>query len=113
MTDFVFAKKFQKPIQLPDTHPFDQINALREDRIGLASEGGRNYLLYARFSRCVSQQSRINTVSGDDSQGIVTRHSERSEAESKNPALKPKGNATGFLDFARNDGTSFTRGGDV
>ena len=34
-------------------------------------------------------------------------HSERSEAESKDPATLPKSNATGFLDFARNDGLAF------
>src|SRR5436190_1290661 len=33
-------------------------------------------------------------------------HSERSEAESKNPAAVRRGYATGFLDFARNDGHS-------
>src|SRR5438874_4920710 len=33
-------------------------------------------------------------------------HSERSEAESKNPAAVTRGYATGFLDFARNDGHS-------
>jgi len=30
-------------------------------------------------------------------------HPERSEAESKDPATTPRGNAAGFLDFVRND----------
>ena len=44
-------------------------------------------------------------------------HSERSAAESKNPAEKPEGFASGFLDFARNDSkinyvSGFQFGGD-
>jgi sirohydrochlorin cobaltochelatase len=35
--------------------------------------------------------------------GIAGRHSERSEAESRNPAAKPVGSSTGSLDFARDD----------
>jgi hypothetical protein len=34
-------------------------------------------------------------------------HPERSAAESKDPATLPKSNATGFLDFARNDSLAF------
>ena len=34
---------------------------------------------------------------------LPLRHPERSEAESKDPAARPSANATGFLDFARND----------
>jgi hypothetical protein len=30
-------------------------------------------------------------------------HPERSAAESKDPVMRPSDNATGFLDFARND----------
>jgi hypothetical protein len=68
--NFVFVKEFQEPIQLSDAHPFDQINMLREIWIGLASECGCNYSVYASFSRCVSEQSRINAVSSDDSQDL-------------------------------------------
>jgi hypothetical protein len=68
MMNFVFAKKFQEPIQLSNAHPFDQINALREDGIGLTSERGRDYFLNAGFSRFVGEQSRINAVPGDNSQ---------------------------------------------
>ena len=35
--------------------------------------------------------------------GIASRHSEHSEAQSRNPVAKPPGNATGSLDFARDD----------
>src|SRR6266498_400303 len=88
--NLVFVKKFQQSIQLSDAHPFDQINILREGRIGLASECGRNYFSYASFLRRISKQSGIYAVSGDNSQDLWTRHSEQSEAKSKNPALKPK-----------------------
>jgi hypothetical protein len=43
---------------------------LRKDRIGLVSECGRNYFRYASFSCCVSEQSWINAVPGDDSQTV-------------------------------------------
>ena len=68
--NFVFIKKFQEPIQLSDAHPFDQINMLRERWIGLVSECGCNYFFYTSFPCCVSEQSRINAVSGDDSQDL-------------------------------------------
>jgi hypothetical protein len=55
---------------LSDAHPFNQIDTLRDDRISLARERGRNYFFYAGFSRRISEQSRINAVSGDDSQGL-------------------------------------------
>src|SRR6476660_4672951 len=37
---------------------------------------------------------------------FATRHSERSEAESKNPAALPNRDSSGSLDFARDDGES-------
>jgi hypothetical protein len=70
VVDFVLAKKLQEPIQLSDAHPLDYIDVLREDRIGLAGECGRNYFLYASFSRCVREQSWINAVSSDDSEDV-------------------------------------------
>src|SRR5205823_9921414 len=80
----VLAKKFQQPVELSDAHPFDQINMLREDRIGFAGECSRNYFLYASFPRSVSKQPRIHSVSGDDSEDIwrcLRCHSERSGVE--------------------------------
>ena len=41
---------------------------------------------------------------------MVDCHSERSEAESKDPAEIALGFATGFLDFARNDSIISSRG---
>jgi hypothetical protein len=35
---------------------------------------------------------------------MITCHSERSEAQSKNPVEEPVRNAAGSLDFARDDG---------
>ena len=90
----VLAKKFQEPVELSDAHPFDQINMLREDRIGFAGECSRNYFLYASFPRSVSKQPRIHPVSGDDSEdiwgalGVIL-----SGAESKNPEYYVPGSA--------------------
>jgi hypothetical protein len=44
--------------------------------------------------------------------GAGSGHPERSEPESKDPATLPKSNATGFLDFARNDSLAFQRFND-
>ena len=60
-------EKFQKAIKLSDAHPFEQINMLLEHRIGLTDESSRDYSFDATVSRCVCEQPRINTISGDDS----------------------------------------------
>ncbi len=44
-----------------------------------------------------SQENAADTVAR------ISSHPERSEAKSRDPAAKPQGNATGFLDSARND----------
>jgi len=72
--NFVFVKEFQEPIQLSDAHPFDQIYMLREHWIGLACKCGRNYFLYARFSRRISEQSGIHAVSSDNSENVWNTH---------------------------------------
>jgi len=47
---------------------------------------------------------KVPLQSADESKvGNLSCHSERSAAESKNPAALPNIFATGFLDFARND----------
>ena len=55
--NFVLIKKLQQSIELPDTHPLNQINMLREDWIGLASKCGCNCRFYTGISRRVSTQS--------------------------------------------------------
>jgi len=66
-----------------------------------------------RYSRVLLEARDANSdvaeFSQENAADAVTRiscHSERSEAKSSDPAARPKGNATGFLDSARND-TSF------
>ena len=96
----------------------EKIDMLSKDGIGLFSKRGRNDFFYASCSRCIGEQSRINAVSGDDSQDIwrcLSCHSEPfdfaqdrlREAKSKNPEYQRPGSATGSLDFARDDGRSF------
>ncbi|PYL66892.1 MAG: hypothetical protein DMF28_10390, partial [Verrucomicrobia bacterium] len=59
-----------KPVQLTDMHPFEQIDMSREGWIGFAGERSSNDFLDASFSRCVSEQSGIHAISGDDSQNL-------------------------------------------
>ena len=65
-----------------------------------------------RYSRVLLEARQANPNAAEFSQenaaetlARICSHPERSEAESRNPATKPQGNATGFLDSARNDET--------
>ncbi|KAF5409689.1 MAG: hypothetical protein Udaeo2_00390 [Candidatus Udaeobacter sp.] len=49
-------------------------------------------------------RSNLEAVNWRSSYVTPRCYPERSEAESKDPVVRPYGNATGFLDFARNDG---------
>jgi hypothetical protein len=90
---------------------------LLECPIGLTGESGSDDFFNAGSTRSIGEQSRVNAVAGNYSQLFrelsANCHSEQSEAESKNPAKLAKTDATGFLDYARNDVTSFSRVGDV
>src|SRR5438045_6052714 len=66
-----------------------------------------------RYSRILLEARDVNSDVAEFSQenaadalARISSHPERSEAKSRDPAAKPEGNATGFLDSARND-TSF------
>jgi excinuclease ABC subunit C len=66
-----------------------------------------------RYSRILLEAREVNPDAAEFSQenaadalARISRHPERSEAKSRDPAAKSQGNATGFLDSARND-TSF------
>ena len=72
--DFVLIKNFQEPIELSDAHPFDQIDMLRENGIGLATKCSRYDFFYTSFSRRLSKQPRIRTVSGDNSENLRWPH---------------------------------------
>ena len=57
-------------------------------------------------SRACAQPKRFE---GDEfKHATANRHPERSAAESKDPVVLPFSSATGFLDFARNDGSYMT-----
>jgi hypothetical protein len=88
-----------------------------ENWISFVREGGSDDFFNAGSTRSIGEQSRVNAVAGNYSQLFrelsANCHSEQSEAESKNPAKLAKTDATGFLDYARNDVTSFSRGGGV
>ena len=68
MTDFLFLKEFQQPTQLANAHPFHEIDVLIERWIGFTGERRGADFLYSGFARRVGQQSRVNTVSRDDSE---------------------------------------------
>jgi DNA repair photolyase len=56
------------------------------------------------------EKLHVDLTDGDVVQvGLSAGHPERSEAQSREPAESAKGNATGFLDFARNDSGEGTR----
>jgi len=68
------AKKFQKPAELPDTHPFEDIHVSLESWVGFVCEGGSDDFLYAGSTCSVGKQSRVNAVAGNYSQGIWNIH---------------------------------------
>src|SRR5437016_7858567 len=72
--DFVLVKKLQEPIELSDAHPFDQIDMLRENGIGLATKCSRYDFFYTSFSRRIGKQTRIHAVSGDNSENLRWPH---------------------------------------
>ena len=79
----------------------------QDDFASMAEVVRRRYsrvLLEARDAN--SDVAEFSQENAADALARISRHPERSEAESTDPAAKPQGNATGFLDSARND-TSF------
>jgi len=63
-----------------------------------------------RYSRILLEARNANSEAAEFSQenpadalARISSHPERSEAKSRDPAVKPERNATGFLDSARND----------
>jgi excinuclease ABC subunit C len=79
----------------------------QDDFASMAEVVRRRYsrvLLEARDAN--SDLAEFSQENAADALTRISRHPERSEARASDPAAKPKGNATGFLDSARND-TSF------
>jgi hypothetical protein len=64
------AKKFQKPAELPDAHPLEDIHVSLENWIGFASEGGSDDFFNAGSTRSIGEQSRVNAVAGNYSKGV-------------------------------------------
>ena len=63
-----------------------------------------------RYSRVLLEARETNPEAAEfsqenaaDAMARISSHPERSEAKSRDPAAKPQGHATGFLDSARND----------
>jgi hypothetical protein len=67
VVNVVRTKKCQQSVKLSDAHPFEHINMLLKNWIGLAGECGRTYFFHTRFSCCVCQQSGVDAVSGNNS----------------------------------------------
>jgi excinuclease ABC subunit C len=79
----------------------------QDDFASMAEVVRRRYsrvLLEARDAN--SDVAEFSQENAADALARISCHPERSEAKSRDPAAEPKGNATGFLDSARND-TSF------
>ena len=64
------AKKFQKPAELPDAHPLEDIYVSLKNWIGFTSEGGCDDFFNAGSTRSIGEQSRVNAVAGNYSQGV-------------------------------------------
>jgi excinuclease ABC subunit C len=76
----------------------------QDDFASMAEVVRRRYsriLLEARAAN--SDAAQFSQENAADAVARIFSHPERSEAKSRDPAAKPQGNATGFLDSARND----------
>jgi hypothetical protein len=64
------AKKFQKPAELADAHPLKYIHVSLENWISFVREGRSDDFFNACCSRSIGEQSRVNAVAGNYSQGV-------------------------------------------
>jgi hypothetical protein len=64
------AKKFQKPAQLPDAHPLENIHVSLENWISFVRESGSDDFFNTGSTRSIGEQSRVNAVTGNYSQGV-------------------------------------------
>jgi hypothetical protein len=63
------AKKFQEPAELPDAHPLEDFHVSLENGISFVREGGSDDFFNAGSTRSIGEQSRVNAVAGNYSQG--------------------------------------------
>jgi hypothetical protein len=55
---------------LPDAHPLEDIHVSLENWISFVREGGSDDFFNAGSTRSIGEQSRINAVAGNYSQGV-------------------------------------------
>ena len=70
MMNILVAKEFQKPAELPDAHPFEDIHVSFENWISCVRESSSDDLFNAGSTRSIGEQSRVNAVAGNYSQGV-------------------------------------------
>ena len=54
---------------MPDAHPLEDIHVSLENWISFVREGGSDDFFNASSTRSISEQSRVNAVAGNYSQG--------------------------------------------
>jgi hypothetical protein len=64
------AKKFQESAELPDAHPLEDIHVSLENWISFFREGGSDDFFNAGSMRSIGEQSRVNAIAGNYSQGV-------------------------------------------
>ena len=55
---------------MPDAHPLEDIHVSFENWISFAREGGSDDFFNASPTRFIGEQSRVNAVAGNYSQGV-------------------------------------------
>ena len=70
MLNTLAAKKFQESSELPDAHPLEDIHVSLENWISFVGEGGSDDFFNAGSTRSIGEQSRVNAVAGNYSQGV-------------------------------------------
>ena len=70
MLDTLAAKKFQESAELPDAHPLEDIHVSFENWISFVRESGSDDFFNAGSTGSIGEQSRVNAVAGNYSQGV-------------------------------------------
>ena len=70
MLNTLAAKKFQESDELPDAHPLEDIHVSLENWISFVREGGSDDFFNAGSTRSIGEQSRVNAIAGNYSQGV-------------------------------------------
>ena len=70
MLNTLAAKKFQESAELPDAHPLEDIHVSLENGISFVREGSSDNFFNPGSTRSIGEQSRVNAVAGNYSQGV-------------------------------------------